>query len=136
MEKQNWIEKLTDDNILEIVKRLMSDRPNKRFVKILKIERKDSSIEILFESKKLKSYLTYSEDKITLYNHKVGGGHKLSVYAETMVEIFGEEYKQDFLNIAEKYVAENENDTLSKKYQKAIRDVSKLVTENVSVESL
>ena len=124
-----WVSKLTDENILELVKNLTADKPTKKFVQILSIKRNNNSVEIVYESKKLKSYLTYAEDKISFNDFKVSGGNKLSVYAETMISLFGEEYEEEFLATAEKYIAENENDALSKKYQKTIKDVEKLKTE-------
>ncbi len=125
-----WVSKLTDENILEIVKRLTADKPTKKFVQILKIKRTEDSVEVLYESKKLKSYLTYAETTVCLNDYKVSGVNKLSVYAEAMIEILGEDYAKDFLTYAEQYIAENPDDPTSKKLTKAIQEI----TQNSNTE--
>ena len=113
-----WVQKLTDEDIRDLLDILVSKKKNKKFKKVLKQERTDTTITIQYESIKYHSYLTYAEDILVITDYKINGGHSYMDFYEFMIEKFGEEYANDFIEFADGYIVNNPEDRWSARFEK------------------
>ena len=118
-----WVHQLSDNQIAELLEILVSKKKARKFVRVLQKTKAPDSITLLYEGKRLDTYYTYTEALVTLSDYKISGGHSYIDFYEYMIEHFGEEYADDFINYADNFIAENPEDKWSlrlAKVQKAI----------------
>ena len=99
-----WIKQLTNEKAEELLKLLVSQRENKEFLKIVNIKRTDEEISILYASKRSKSYIKYCENNFKIKDYEISGSILVSQFAKFMIEEFGEEYANDFLEHSNKTI--------------------------------
>ena len=105
-----WIQQLKDENISDLLDILVSKKKVRKFKKVLKQERTEKEITILYEARKLNTYLTYAEGSVSMTDYKITGGHSYIDFYEFMIENFGDEYVNDLLAHADKFILENPED--------------------------
>ena len=113
-----WVQQLTDDNIRDLLDIIVSSKKFKKFKKVISQERTENMVSILYASIKTNCYLNYCEDKLIINDYKISGQHPYLLYYEFMINLFGEEYANDFLAYAENYIAENPEDKWSTRLEK------------------
>ena len=113
-----WVSQLTDENVKDLLAILTSKKKNKKFRNIIKQERTTEEISILYYSTVTNRYLTYKEDTLRINDFKISGGHSYIDFFEFMIELFGEEYANDFLLYIEQYIAEGHTDNWTKRFIK------------------
>lgn len=109
-----WVQQLSDNQAKELLKILTAKKESKKFKRIITFNRTENLITIFYESKRVKRYLSYAEDTLKIQDYKISGGHSYITFFEYMIQLFGEEYAEDLLAYADKYIAEND-DTWSKR---------------------
>ncbi|MBR4999288.1 MAG: hypothetical protein IKY10_05345 [Clostridia bacterium] len=105
-----WVQKLTDDNVRDLLDLVVSTKKTKKFKKVLKQTKTEDTISILYCSTKINCYLSYAEDNLTINDYKISGQHPYTLYYEFMINLFGEEYANDFLAYANAYIEEQPDD--------------------------
>ena len=113
-----WVQKLTDENARDLLDMIVATKKTKKFKKVWKQERTDDKITIIYQSVKLHSYLSYAEDTLEITDYKISGQHPYTMYYEFMIDLFGEEYAEDFLQYADEYIANNPEDKWSQRLVK------------------
>lgn len=113
-----WVQKLTDENVRDLLDLIVATKKTKKFKKVLKQTRTEEDVTIKYCSTKTNCYLSYAEDTLTINDYKISGQHPYSLYYEFMINLFGEEYANDFLAYADEYIAENPEDKWSDRLKK------------------
>ena len=116
-----WVQQLTDENIRDLLDIIVSTKKTKKFKKVLKQTITEDTITIKYHSIKTNCYLSYAEDILEIKDYKISGRHPYTMYYEFMIDLFGEEYAEDFLQYAEEYIANNPEDIWSQRLEKIIR---------------
>lgn len=122
-----WIQQLTDENLRDLLDILVSKKKNKKFKKVLEQRRTENEISIKYYSTRTNSYLTYAEDTLTINDYKISGGHSYIDFFEFMIELFGDDYANDLIEYAEKYIAEENINAWSRRYEKLIPAIPAMV---------
>jgi hypothetical protein len=115
--KGYWVQQLTDDQIRDLLEILVSKKKVRKFNKVINQTRTDDSISIFYTATKLNSWLTYAEGKVLIEDYKISGGHSYIDFYEFMIENFGEEYANDLLAHADKFMEENPEDKWAARYK-------------------
>jgi len=113
-----WVQKLSDENARDLLDLIVSSKKNKKFKKVLKQTRTDDEITIQYCSTKTHCYLSYAEDTLKINDYKISGQHPYTIYYEFMINLFGEEYANDFLAYADEFIAENPDHYWTTRLQK------------------
>lgn len=124
-----WVQKLSDEQVWNLLYTLVSKKANRRFSKVLNYDRKDNIITINYCSHKTNCYLTYAEDSLIITDYKIGGRHPYMPYYEFMIDLFGDEYADDFLVYADEYIEKNPNEVWSSRLKK-IKDAIPALLES------
>lgn len=122
-----WVKQLTDEKAEELLKSLVSQRENKQFLKVVSIKRTDEEISIVYASKRPKTYITYCENNFKIKDYEISGSVLVNQFAKFMIEEFGEEYADDFVNRAKTTIKENPESAPAKRLAKTIKLIPEYV---------
>ena len=112
-----WVQQLTDEQIRDLLDILVSKKKVRKFKKVINQTRTNNSISILYEATKLNTWLTYAEGRVEIEDYKISGGHSYIDFYEFMIENFGEEYANDLIAHADKFIEENPEYKWSVRYK-------------------
>ena len=125
-----WVQKLTDENTKDLLDLIVSTQKTKKFKEIFQQTKTDNSIIIKYVSINLHSYWKYSEGTLVITDYAISGQHPYTLYSKFMAKLFGEEYVNDFLDYANEYLANAEEDNLIiKKLRKNQNEMSSILNQ-------
>jgi len=113
-----WANQLTDDQVKELTKILISKKPKISFSKVANITRENNEINIIYEALRNNCFFRYMEGNCKITDFKLSGGLNYVAFYEYMIEKFGEAYVDDFYIYAEDYMKNNPDEMWSKRLQK------------------
>lgn len=102
-----WSNQLTDEQVKELTKQLVSKKPKIDFSSVAKITRTDDAILVEYDALRNDCFFRYTCGNCKITDFKLSGGLNYMVFYEFMVELFGEEYVNDFYAYADEYIKNN-----------------------------
>ena len=109
-----WVNQLSDENILTIAKKLLSE--NEKFIKIDQVKKLKDKITTKLHYEKTNTYLRIRDAEITINDFEVRGKiHTSSKFYTYMIDLFGNDYAIDLIEHLEELISSLEKDTSHKK---------------------
>ncbi|MBR6779379.1 MAG: hypothetical protein IKM43_04500 [Clostridia bacterium] len=97
-----WINQLSDEQIEELAKTLLSTKNNFK-LKSVKVARAKDHVDVLYTGRKTNTYLNLVEQTITLEDYRVRGQYNYVNYYEYMISILGAKYVDELIAFMQDY---------------------------------
>lgn len=111
-----WIHQLTDEDLNVVLKNVTEHNKNAKFVKIIKTAKTDKGFKINYQIKRLNCYLSNFEPNIELFDYKSSNTRATSHLVKYMMEKFGIEYIENFIQFANENINNSPSNIWTKNF--------------------